>query len=323
MKLQEKLRRKIKSQQKAFSTFETYWEHVSKFLNFIRRRDGDWVHPSNLGESDVEQWLSWMANDRRVSSSTQNQALQAVCYLYRHVLHRPLVGVNAMRAKRRKYTREIISPEQTYLLLGAMRGLPKLICALQYAGGLRPGEAMALRLKDLNFDRCQLTVRGGKGKKDRIVPFPKSLHKPVRKQMERIKRIHAADVAADNPGVSLPCAIGRQSPSSHLELGWYYLFCSDRLSQCPETGETYRHHRDASNVSRELKRARLSVGILQKITPHSLRHIFATHDIKQIQQWMGHESIETTEIYLHVRQDRFEGLSPGATDAMSGLFSAA
>ena len=326
MKLKEKLRRKIKSQNKAFSTFETYWGHTENFLRHVRDQKGDWVHPSQLGEQDVEDWLSWMANTKRCSASQQNQALQAVCYLYRHVLNRPLVGVNALRAKPRKYTKEIIAPSQVIAVLSKMRGLPKLICALQYGCGFRPGEAVSIRLKDINFERCQITVRGGKGQKDRIVPFPKTLHDAVRKQIKVVERIYCDDVNAGNPGVSIPNGCGHMK-NAHTEFRWYYLFPGACLSKDPETGETWRHHRDQSHVGRSLKNACRSAGVLQRVTPHTLRHSFATHalergvDIKTIQDWLGHESIETTEIYLHVREERFANMSPAETSEMQVLFS--
>ena len=297
-------------------------------MRFIKRRDGDWVHPSKLVKDDVEQWLSSMANDRRVSASTQNQALQSVCFLYRNVLRQPIEGVNALRAKPRKYTKSVIAPSQVYDVLRNMKGIPQLVCALQYATGMRPGEALSIRLKDFNFEREQITVRGGKGKKDRIVPFPKSIHGAVRKQMEVAKQFHGRDIANGNPGVSLPEGAGHIK-SAHFDLGWYYLFCSKRLSQCPETGRTFRHHADGSNVSRALKIGKQKAKILERVTPHCLRSYFATHalergvDIKTIQSWLGHESIETTEIYLHVRKERFVGLSPGETTEMLSLFSAA
>jgi integron integrase len=265
--------------------------------------------------------LSELANGREwVSENTQNLALQSVCYLYREVIGEPIQNVNALRSKRPHRVREVLDVSEVAALFAHLRGSELLVAQLIYGCGLRIGEVVELRTKDISFERQQLVVRGGKGKKDRVCQFPTVLHAAVRRQMESMRVLQRADVAESRNGVSLPNGWGRKSPSSRLDFAWWYLFASDNYSKCPRTNEYYRHHRDRSHLSRCIKRASQRAGIEKRITSHNLRHSFATHaneqgmPIKTLQALLGHNDIRTTETYLHVSKE-------GATAAKSPLES--
>lgn len=321
MKLREQMLRRIRMQGKSDATFKTYWHWCEKFIRWIRDQQGEWIHPKDLGESDVESWLSWLANGPEwVSANTQNVALQSLCYLYREVLNQPLGNVNAIRAKRPQRVRDVLSVEEVARLFGELNGVELLAAQLIYGCGLRIGDVVGLRVKDVSFDRCQLHIWDGKGRKDRLTQFPSVLHDSMRRQKEIVRRQHRNDSRDGLNGVSLPDGWGCKSPRSHLDFAWWYIFASDHYSTCPRSGKLYRHHRDRSHLSRRISQAAKRAGIEKRITSHNLRHSFATHSSEQgmpirvLQELMGHSDIRTTETYLHASAD-------GATAARSPLES--
>jgi integron integrase len=320
MKLEEQLRQTIRMQGKSDKTFDAYWGWVKQFLLFARDKRGQWVHPSELRERQVEIWLKHLANDLNVSANTQNQAFSALCYLYRHVLKQPLEGVSALRAKRPDRIREVLDQSELVELFGELRGSGLLASRMMYASSFRIGEIGEIRIKDISFERKQIVIRGGKGQKDRAVGFPSVLHDSVRRQIESMKVLWRSDVSEGRNGVSLPNRFGIKSPSSHREFAWYYLFTADSESKCPHTGKLYRHHQDMGHVARQIKNAASKCGFSKRVTSHCLRHSFATHSIESgvpihvVQKLMGHTDIATTETYLHVTKD-------GATSAKSPLES--
>lgn len=304
--LERALRRKIRSQGKQKSTADAYWHWIERFLRFARNKRGEWVHPKDMGNRQVEIFLSDLANRHNVSATTQNQAFAALCYLYRHVICQPLEDVSALRAKRPSTIRDVLDQSELLQLFDHLTGQAKLVAQMMYGCSFRIGEVGRLRLKDFSFERRQIHVHHSKGEKSRVVGFPECLHEPVRRQMESVKVLWKHDNAECLNGVSLPHAFGRKSPSAHLELAWYYLFPADNYSQCPATGRLLRHHRDMGHVARQIKSAVRQAGIPKRITSHCLRHSFATHSIENgvplhfLQKLMGHSSLETTETYLHV-----------------------
>lgn len=321
MQLREQMLRRVRAQGRSGNTFRTYWHWCERFIRFARDQYGEWKHPRELGRADVESWLSDLANGREwVSENTQNLALQSVCYLYREVIGQPLQDVNALRSKRPQRVREVLDVSEVAALFAQLRGVELLVAQLIYGCGLRIGEVVELRTKDISFERRQLVVRGGKGNKDRMCQFPTVLHAAVRKQLDSIRIMQRQDVADGRNGVSLPNAWGRKSPSSHTDFAWWYLFASENYSRCPRSGVMFRHHRDRSHLSRKIKQASQRAGIEKRITSHNLRHSFATHSSEQgmpiqtLQALLGHNDIRTTETYLHVSRD-------GATAARSPLES--
>jgi integron integrase len=318
MKIQEQLRQKIRLQGLSDKTFDAYWHWVYHFLCFAKDKRGKWVHPSELRERQVEIWLKHLANDLNVSANTQNQAFSALCYLYRHVIGKPLEDVSALRAKRPDRIRESLDQSEIVELFDELRGNALLAARLMYASSFRIGEIGAIRIKDISFERKQIAIRGGKGQKDRMVGFPEVLHAAVRRQIESMRLLWKQDVDEGRNGVSLPNRFGIKSPSSHKEFAWYYLFTSENESKCPTTGKLLRHHQDMGHVARQIKNAATKCGFSKRVTSHNLRHSFATHSLENgvpihvVQKLMGHTSLETTECYLHVTKN-------GATAAQSPL----
>jgi len=302
---------RIRATGRSEATFKSYWYWCEKFFRFVRQQTGQWKHPRNCGRDEVEAWLSSLTNGREwVSKNTQNLALQAVCYLYREVLKQPLENVDALRSKRPEHVREVVDQSELLKLFAAMRGVELLAAQLMYGCGLRIGDLVKIRIKDISFERSQIHIHSGKGDKSRYVAFPSCLHEQVRKQIESMRVLHSDDVRQGLNGVSLPDGFGRKCRSAHLEFAWWYLFASDNYSRCPRSGTLYRHHRDKSHIGRLIKDAVKRAGIDKRITSHSLRHSWATHsnemgvDIRTIQVLLGHSDIRTTEIYVHANQHR-------------------
>lgn len=305
MNLETQLRQTIRRQHKADSTANVYWHWVRRFLLFAKSKRGEWVHPKEMGKRQVEIFLRHLAVKENVSATTQNQAFSALCYLYRYVIQQPLENVSALRAKKGDRIRDVLDESEIVKLFSHLKGVNLMVAKMQYGCGFRIGEVGELRIKDLLFERNQIVVRRGKGDKDRIVQFPNSIQEAVRKQISFVKLLHRHDVADRLNGVSLPSAWGRKSPSSRLDINWWYLFPSENYSTCPRTGGWFRHHRDMGNVGRSITRAAKKAEIPKRITSHCLRHSFATHaleagtPIHYVQQLLGHKSIETTQRYLH------------------------
>lgn len=305
MNLEQRMMDRIKVQGKSSETFETYWYYVKGYLAFCADVG---IGKETRAEKAVERWLTWLAQSRHVSKNTQNVALQAVCYLYREVLNRPLVGVSAFRSKRPTQVRDVASVESVSRLFDAMDGQNLLAAQIMYATGLRVGLAVSLRVKDLLFDRNQILVHSAKGDKGRYVSFPSIIHDAVRQQLDSVRVLHQMDCDGANPnGVSLPGAFRRKSPRAACDWTWQYLFPSDNLSKGSE-GVLCRHHRDPSTVSKAIKNACREAGIEQRITSHILRHSYATHahemgvPMRTLQVLLGHSDIRTTEIYVHADQ---------------------
>jgi integron integrase len=242
-----------------------------------------------------------------VAASTQNQALSALLFLYRHVIGREpgLLG-NVVRAARPLRLPVILSREEVQSLLGALEGTPKIVGLLLYGSGLRVLEALRLRVHDLDFVRNELFVRAGKGNKDRRTMLPRTARLPLMEHLERVRLAHAADLAEGFGGVYLPEAIGRKYPNAAKEWHWQYVFPARDRSTDPRSGTVQRHHLSEQAIQKAVKAACQRASLTKAAHPHSLRHAFATHlledgqDIRTVQELLGHESVETTMIYLHV-----------------------
>jgi len=301
-------RNKLKLLHRAPATFDAYWPHVHSFLLYFRQ-GASWRHPREMGVPEVTEYLTHLAVKRQVSASTQNQALSALIFLYRHVLKIDLQGINAVRAKTSRYIPTVMSRREVAAVLSGLKQPYLLMCQLMYGAGLRLDETMSLRLKDIDFDRGQLHLKTTKGSKPRLTILPQSVVPSLRLQMEQTQKLHALDTRNGIARVPLPKAFERKSPRAASELGWYWLFCSRTLSTCPETHRVGRYHMNESNVGRAVKAAARRAQLTKRVTPHTFRHSFASHlledgtDIRTIQELMGHEDISTTEIYLHVKTD--------------------
>lgn len=310
MKTLELLERKIRAQGKSRETFKTYAKWCKDYFLWLKENNGGaWKHPNEAGKPEVEAWLTSLSNDKRMSANTQNVAMQSVIYLYRHVIGVAIEGLEATRAKRKENVREVLDQSEIQSLVEHLDGVPRIVVLMMYAAGLRIGDLMHVRVKDISFERKQIFVRGAKGDKDRVVGFPVELHDLVRKQIQQVEILWRADQEDGLNGISLPDALGRKMPSVRKKLAWYYLFPSDSYSMCPYEKKLYRHHRDTSHINRCIVRAVDQAGINKRITSHNLRHSFSTHslesgvDIKALQTLLGHADIRTTEKYLHVKKD--------------------
>ena len=264
-------------------------------------------HPRDMGAAEVEAFLSRLATRDDVAASTQNQALSALLFLYRQVLDIELPWMESVvRAKRPQRVPVVLSREEVDWLLALLDGQLWMMAALLYGAGLRVMECMRLRVKDIDFARAEICVRDGKGGKDRRVPLPRRLHERLQDQVARVRVLHGQDLMAGRGQVYLPHALGRKYPNAGREFGWQYVFPAARISRDPRSGEPRRHHVDESSLQRAVKKARMAAGIDKPATCHTLRHSFATHlleaghDIRTVQELLGHKDLATTQIYTHV-----------------------
>lgn len=260
-----------------------------------------------MGAAEIEAFLTHLAKDENVSSSTQNQALNALLFLYRNVLQLDLpVPLHALRAKRSEHLPTVLSKDEVARVLSGMQGLHQLMVKLLYGCGLRLMECFHLRVKDIDFEQSQIIVREGKGEKDRATMLPASLIQPLKNQITFVKNQHERDLAQGYGSVELPFALSQKYPNVDKELGWQYIFPSDRLSTDPRSGIVRRHHLDPSGLQRAVRTAVKLAKIDKPISPHTFRHCFATHlleagyDIRTVQELLGHKDVKTTMIYTHV-----------------------
>jgi integron integrase len=265
-------------------------------------------HPANLDGYSISAFLTHLAAEQKVAASTQNQALQSLLFLYDAVLQQPIPpsAIQAVRAKRTLRLPTVLSREQVVAFLDFMHGTPSIIAWLQYGGGLRLMEALRLRVKDIDLERCMVLVRHGKGGKDRMVPLPARMVEPLRAHLRCRWKQHREDLGKNLGAVHLPDAMRRKNPQAETNWTWQYIFASDRFSIDPDDGKKKRHHLDANNIQKSYRLAYRKAGITVPAGTHTLRHCFATHllergqDLRSIQELLGHSDISTTMIYTHV-----------------------
>ena len=303
-KLLEQLIDQIRMKHYSRKTGEAYGNWCKQFILFHNKR-----HPREMGVKEIEAFLNYLANVRKVSASTQNQALYAIEFLYREVLGIQIARVDSLRAKESKRLPIVLNREDTRRVLDEISSEPfALMARLLYGAGLRLKECQQLRFKDIDFSVGIITVRGGKGDKDRTVPLPAMLVKPLMDQMGIARRLFEIDRQRGMPGVQVPNALDVKYKNIGCELGWFWIFPAQNYSVDPETKITRRHHQHESELQRAIRAGAHRAGVLQHVTPHTFRHCFATHllgngyDIRTVQELMGHNSVKTTMIYLHVLQ---------------------
>lgn len=292
----------------SYRTETAYWEWVVRFLKFHRKLAGDWRHPRDLGSKGVTPFLTYLATERDVSISTQNQALNGLLFLYRGVLGLPMVAGDFVRVRRPPGLPTVLTQDEMRELLAAMSGTYLLMTRLSYGTGLRLLELLRLRVKDVDFGRGQIVVRAGKGGKDRVTVLPDKLREPLQQHLAGVRRLHDRDLVEGYGTVYLPGGLARKYPNAAREWGWQWLFPSANRSTNVETGLTGRHHVSETGLQRTLKEALLRTTITKPASCHTLRHSFATHmlesgvDIRTLQSLLGHKSVTTTQIYTHVMQ---------------------
>lgn len=277
MKLLDRVRHTARVKHFSYRTEQCYVYWAERFIRYHGIR-----HPDTMGASEVEAFLTHLAVDGRVSASTQNQALAALLFLYKNVLERDIGRLDAVRAERPARAPIVLSRDEVHALLIAVDGTSRtepygLMARLMYGAGLRLMECCRLRMKDIDFERGQLTVRGGKGDKDRFVMLPAVTREPMRRRMEWRSALHAADIARGEGRVDMPTALKLKFPNADRELAWQFVFASTKLSRCPRTRAVGRHHVHESAVTRALTTAVRGLGWTKRATCHTLRHSFATH----------------------------------------------
>lgn len=318
-KLLDDVRRIMRMKHYSIHTERTYCDWIRQFVKFHRLQDRD----SLLIEAEIkiEEFLSYLAIQRKVAASTQNQAMNALVFLYKRVLESPLEKrIDAVRSSKNRKIPVVLSQDEVKQIITLLDGTPQLIVKLLYGSGLRITEAVRLRVQDIDFEYKQLTVRSGKGNKDRVTTFSSNLFLPLQQHLERVKLMHEQDLSMGFGSVFLPNALARKYPNAAKEPGWQYVFPARTISKDPRSGENRRHHIDQSVVNKAIKSAVRSLGITKRVSAHTFRHSFATHllqrgtDIRTIQALLGHNDLETTMIYTHVLNQGGHGVTSPLDD---------
>jgi integron integrase len=265
------------------------------------------VHPATLSAAHVGAFLTWLATAQHVSASTQNQALAALLFLYEQVLHVPIGPIeHVVRAKQPLRLPVVLSRDEVAAVLSHLEGTTWVIGMLLYGAGLRLEECLELRVKDIDFDRSQITVKRGKGQKDRVTPLPSAVVDALRRHLEMVRQLHQTDLAPGGGRVMLPDALDKKYPSAAKEWGWQFVFPASRICRDPRWGPPTRFHLHESAVQKAIAAAVRRSGIAKRAGPHTFRHSFATHlledgyDIRTVQELLGHKDVSTTMVYTHV-----------------------
>ncbi len=285
------------------STKQTYYYWCKNYILFHNKR-----HPKDMGKSEIEQYLTHLAVEKNVAPSTQNQAFNAILFLYREVLNIDISNFNiqAFRAKERTGMPIVLSIEEVKKILINITGVNNIIVSLLYGCGLRIKEALRLRIKDIDFEYDNIYIFDSKSSKDRIVPLPLALKEILKQQISRVQTIHEKDLHDGYGAVFMPHNLGSKYKNSAKDIKWQYLFPARSISYDKRENVNRRHHINDININRAIKKSVTLCAIHKRVTAHTFRHSYATHllqngiDIRSIQELLGHKSIETTMIYTHV-----------------------
>jgi integron integrase len=301
-RLLDQVRSQLRLRHYSYRTEQQYVAWIKRFILFHGKR-----HPASMGAPELEGFLSYLAVERKVAAATQSQALAAVLFLYKRVLGVDLPWLdNVVRAKKPVRLPVVLTPEEVRAVLGQLDGVYRLVASLLYGSGLRLMEAMRLRVKDLNFEYGQVTVRGGKGDKDRVTVLPQGLIPALQAHLAAVQERHRIAVRDGYGGVELPYALARKYPGADREWAWQYAFPAPHPSIYPRSRIRRRHHLNEEAVQRRVRIAMRAAGIVKPASSHTFRHCFATHllergsDIRTVQELLGHKDVTTTQIYTHV-----------------------
>ena len=302
-KLLDITREKIRVKHYSVRTEKSYVSWIKHYIFFHNKR-----HPVEMGKIEIEQFLTYLAVERHVSSTTQNQAFYAIMFLYKEVLGIDMKSQNiqALRAQERKHIPVVLTKDEVAAVLANLNGVYELIVSMMYGCGLRMQEALNLRLKDIDFGFDKVYIYNSKSLGDRTLPLPARLREQLNVQAEKVSRLHQKDIAEGYGSVYLPHAMERKYPKAKYDVKWQYLFPMRTLSKDPRSDAVRRHHLHPQTVGRNIKLAAEKAGIAKRVTSHIFRHSYATHllqngiDLRSIQELLGHKSVETTMIYTHV-----------------------
>lgn len=301
-KLLDQVRHAIRTRHYSRRTEQAYVDWIRRYIVFHRV-----THPAQMGASEISQFLTWLAVDRRVSASTQNQALSALLFLYKAVLAIEIAAIPAVvRARTPERLPVVLSREEISAILKQVTGTERLIVMVLYGSGVRLDECLNLRVKDLDFDRHQIVVRQGKGQKDRVTMLPAVAREGLTKHLADVRRLHERDLARGFGRVVLPFALDRKFPNAATDWRWQFVFPAGRICRTPRFGPPSRYHLHESVVQKAVAEAARLAGITKRVGPHTMRHSFATslledgYDIRTVQELLGHRDVRTTMTYLHV-----------------------
>ena len=302
MKLLDQVRDVIRKRHYSIRTEDAYVSWTKRYIFFHHKR-----HPKDMGEKEIAQFISHLATELKVASSTQNQALNAIVFLYKQVLQIPMGDLGHMeRAKKPEKLPVVMSKDEVRRVLAPLAGALRLMAQILYGCGLRLMECARLRVKDIDLERNQIIVRHGKGMKDRVTMLPQQLSPLLLDQLEKVKTIHEQDLREGFGDVYLPYALERKYKNASKELGWQWVFPAGRISKDPRSGKMRRHHISESALQKAVRAAGRKAGLTKPVSPHTFRHSFATHlleagyDIRTVQELLGHKDVSTTMIYTHV-----------------------
>jgi integron integrase len=303
-KLLDRVREAIRVRHYSRRTEEAYAHWIRRYVVFHRK-----AHPATLGADAISKFLTWLAVDRRVSASTQNQALSALLFLYREVLALPVGEIESVvRARTPERLPVVLSRTEVAAILARLNGVEWLVVMLLYGGGLRLEECLTLRVKDIDLERRQVVVRRGKGQKDRVTTFPNAALDPMRSHLETVRALHQRDLEQGQGLVVLPDAVARKYPNAAAQWGWQFVFPAARICRDSRYGPPSRYHLHESVIQKAVARAARQAALAKRVGPHTMRHSFATHlledgyDIRTVQELLGHRDVSTTMTYLHVME---------------------
>ncbi|MFM7447513.1 MAG: integron integrase [Leptolyngbyaceae cyanobacterium] len=301
-KLLDQVRETIRLRHYSYRTEQSYVAWIRRYILFHHKR-----HPKEMGCAEIESFLTHLAVQEQVSASTQNQALSALLFLYRNVLHQELDrSIDAVRAKRSQYLPTVLTKEEVQAVLQHLSGVHGLVIRMLYGSGLRLNEGLRLRVKDVDFAQRQIIVRDAKGNESRVTMLPMSLIDPLQTHLQRVRRLHQRDLELAYGSVYLPFALERKYPHADRAWIWQFVFPSPGRSRDPRTGIIRRHYLHETGVQRAVKQAAYAAKIDKRVGCHTFRHSFATHlledgyDIRTVQELLGHKDVKTTMIYTHV-----------------------
>ncbi len=301
-RIMDKVANTIRALHYSRKTEKSYCYWVRSFIRFH-----NYKHPTDMGAAEISQFLTWLAVKRQVAAATQNQAFNAIVFLYRKVLDIQLEHIeNVVRAKQSRHIPVVFTRHEVSAILDSARQPYQLMIALMYGSGLRIMETLRLRLKDIDFDRKVILVRQGKGNKDRVTILPDNLIPDIQRATQRVQKLHELDTIEGYGEVKMPYALARKYPNQACSLHWQFLFAANKRSIDPVSGREMRHHIFETTLQRAVKRAMESSAIHKQGSCHTFRHSFATHlledgyDIRTVQDLMGHKDVKTTQIYTHI-----------------------
>jgi integron integrase len=301
-KLLDQVRDVIRIKHYSYRTEQTYVDWIKRYIIFHKKR-----HPKEMGTPEIEAFLVYLAQERHVAASTQNQALSALLFLYKNVLQQEIVPLpNLVHVGRPKHLPTVLTHDEALAVINRMTGKSRLMARLLYGSGLRLMECLRLRVKDIDFGNHQIIVRDGKGEKDRATVLPDSIVPELQNHLQDVKALHEKDLREGYGEVALPYALNVKYPNAGREWGWQYVFPASQRSVDSLSGVIRRHHLDEGVLQRAVRDAARETSITKSVSPHTFRHSFATHllqngyDIRTVQELLGHKDVKTTMIYTHV-----------------------